>query len=141
MAILKYFPKKYSIIDRRNSEGGYYEAECEECGTIFYPKKSNAKYCGHGCMVMAYRKRKENTTSTKKVVKTPKVATKKGITKVCDVIGAKSVPDVLYQNGANISGKMGIIRDKCKELEQDNSFEYDKFQIIRVSACKYSIYK
>jgi hypothetical protein len=62
MGILKYIPKKKNIIDRRSDDGGYYEAECDVCGTIYYPKRSNGKYCSHSCSIRAYRERVQKGT-------------------------------------------------------------------------------
>lgn len=67
MGIQKYIPKKKNIIDRRTPDGGYYEAVCDDCGTVFYPKRSNARYCSHSCTVAAMRKRNlENPPEKKK---------------------------------------------------------------------------
>ncbi len=58
MAILETIPKKSPITDYRNDEGGYHVASCEICGTIYYPKRYDSKYCSHNCIVAAQRKRK-----------------------------------------------------------------------------------
>jgi len=55
MAILKYIPAKTKIIDKRNPDGGYYEATCEVCGTTFYPARASAKYCTSKCRLNHYR--------------------------------------------------------------------------------------
>lgn len=55
MPILKYVPPTKKILDHRNPEGGYYEAECEICGTKFYPKRSTGKYCNPNCRLIAHR--------------------------------------------------------------------------------------
>jgi hypothetical protein len=57
MAILRYIPIKKQVIDKRTEEGGFYEAECDECHNPFYPKRSNARYCSRSCLVMSYRKK------------------------------------------------------------------------------------
>jgi hypothetical protein len=57
MAILRYIPIKKQVIDKRSEEGGFYEAECDECHNPFYPKRSNARYCSRSCLVMSYRKK------------------------------------------------------------------------------------
>lgn len=71
MAIIKYVPKKTTVRDRRNDQGGYYEATCEECGSLFYPAKM-AKYCSQLCTQRAYNKRKRaglvNTRQPKAVL-------------------------------------------------------------------------
>lgn len=70
MGILRYIPKVKEVIDNRSSEGGFYEAECDECNNPFYPKRSNAKYCSRSCLVMAYRKlRLSGTPKKNKTVK------------------------------------------------------------------------
>jgi hypothetical protein len=55
MPILKYVPPTKKILDHRNPEGGYYEAECEICGTKFYPKRSTGKFCNPNCRLIAHR--------------------------------------------------------------------------------------
>lgn len=55
MAILSYVPKKKNITDYRSEDGGYYEVECENCGTVFYPKRSDAKHCSKNCTMITYR--------------------------------------------------------------------------------------
>ena len=72
MGVLRYIPKVKEVIDNRSPDGGYYEAECNECGNIFYPKRSNAKYCSRSCLVMHYRKEQKKTlpkNSEKKIIK------------------------------------------------------------------------
>ncbi len=72
MGVLRYIPKVKEVIDNRSPDGGFYEAECDECSNIFYPKRSNAKYCSRSCLVMHYRKEQKNTlpkNSEKKIVK------------------------------------------------------------------------
>ena len=60
MAIISEVPKITPIIDRRNSQGGYYIAECDICGRTYYPARKSSKYCSSQCAMKAYRKRKEN---------------------------------------------------------------------------------
>lgn len=77
MAILKYVPPTKRIIDNRKPEGGYYEAECEVCGTTFYPERSNAKYCTPNCGLIAHRIAVANGTAEKRPTsKVKKKATK-----------------------------------------------------------------
>ena len=49
MAILKRFVPEPEVKDWRGSDGVHYEAKCEQCGRIFYPKRSTAKYCSRRC--------------------------------------------------------------------------------------------
>ncbi len=66
MAILKYFPPLLEVRDNRSQTKGYYEAECEVCGTKFFPKRSNAKYCTPKCAVHNHRKAIANGTAVKR---------------------------------------------------------------------------
>lgn len=50
MAVLKrYVPEPNDIKDYRDRSGVFYEAKCEQCGRIFYPKRGTAKYCSKQC--------------------------------------------------------------------------------------------
>lgn len=51
MAILKKFVPEPKIKDYRYSEGVYYEAKCDQCGRIYYPKRSTSKFCSKICTV------------------------------------------------------------------------------------------
>jgi hypothetical protein len=39
------------IKDYRDKEGVYYEAKCDHCGRIYYPKRSTSKYCSKTCTI------------------------------------------------------------------------------------------
>jgi hypothetical protein len=65
MAILKYFPRKIKIKDNRNPDGGYFEAQCDVCGTTYYPKRNSSKYCSNVCAQRAHRKRTEEEVKQK----------------------------------------------------------------------------
>ena len=72
MAIIKHFPKKVEILDKRNPDGGYYEAVCDVCERTYYPSSSKSKYCSSSCTQRGYRARKlegKVKTRTKKAVK------------------------------------------------------------------------
>ena len=50
MAVLKrHVPEPIFIKDYREQGGVFYEAKCEQCGRIFYPKRGTAKYCSKQC--------------------------------------------------------------------------------------------
>lgn len=66
MAILKYNPPPTEIRDNRNQGKGYYDAKCEVCGTLFYPKRSNAKYCTTKCALIHHRIAVANGTAGKR---------------------------------------------------------------------------
>ena len=55
MPIISYVPPKKNIHDNRTPNGGYYTAKCDNCGTEFYPKRSNAKYCTPNCALISHR--------------------------------------------------------------------------------------
>lgn len=66
MAIKKFIPGPKKIIDHRGNPHGFYEAVCDVCGTVYYPKRSNSKYCNSKCAVVAHRTAIANGTKTKK---------------------------------------------------------------------------
>lgn len=68
MAIIRYIPIKKQVIDKRSEEGGFYEAECDQCHNVFYPKRSNARYCSRSCLVMSYRKKNVGKVYQKKSI-------------------------------------------------------------------------
>ena len=57
MPVISYIPPKKEIKDHRSNDGNFYLAKCDLCGTEFYPKRNNAKYCSTSCMKLAYRTR------------------------------------------------------------------------------------
>lgn len=52
MPILKRFvPEPKDIKDYRDTPGVHFEAKCDQCGRIFYPKRGTAKYCSKTCSI------------------------------------------------------------------------------------------
>jgi hypothetical protein len=49
MAILKKIVPEPIVKDYRDANGSYYEAKCEQCGRIYYPKRNTSKYCSKQC--------------------------------------------------------------------------------------------
>jgi hypothetical protein len=49
MAIITKIVPEPIIKDYRNDGGSYYEAKCDQCGRIYYPKRSTSKYCSKSC--------------------------------------------------------------------------------------------
>lgn len=143
MGILKYIPKKKEIIDNRSSEGGFYEAECDECKNTFYPKRSNAKYCSRSCLVMAYRKKKTSETPKRQKV-TPKPS------KPTSVESTKMVHETTGSNMASyLKNKYSLDTDKKpiyllnQELQSMNigsKKEYGSIFINRRSAYKFQLF-
>lgn len=137
MAILKYIPPTKKIIDHRSESGGYYEAKCENCGTIFYPERSNAKYCSPNCGLIQHRKEKaEILAAGGKVESKPKPkATVKEHT--AEFRGAKQVYEYLKEN-YNTRGDREYILSMLKDTEVGGSFEYQDVVFTRVSTGKWT---
>lgn len=137
MAILKYVPPVKKIIDNRKPEGGYYEAECEICGTIFYPERSNAKYCTPNCGLIAHRKAKADILASG-----GKIETKNKDKEIKTLInaefrGAKQVYQYLKEN-FNTHGQRNDIMDMLKITEVGSSFEYENVIFRRISPGKWT---
>lgn len=50
MPILKRIvPEPIDIKDYRDDKGIHYEAKCDQCGRIYYPKRSTSKFCSKVC--------------------------------------------------------------------------------------------
>ena len=135
MAIVKYIPKKKEVIDRRNPDGGYYEAECEECGNIFYPKRSSAKYCSRSCTVMAYRRAIKSKLAEPRASKTSEMA------KLDECNGAKNVSSVLKELNYNINGKMGLIKNAMTNLNVSEKLNFGDITVVKLSDRKFVFYK
>ena len=135
MAIVRYIPKKKEVIDRRNADGGYYEAECEECGNLFYPKRSSAKYCSRSCTVMAYRR------ATKSKLAEPRASKTSEMAKLDECNGAKNVSIVLKELKCNVSGKMGVIKESMTNLGISQKMTFDHITVVKLSDRKFAFYK
>jgi hypothetical protein len=59
MPIIEVIPPK-AVKDCRSPDGGYCVAKCDVCGTMFWPKRTTAKYCKRMCAVKAYKQRQMN---------------------------------------------------------------------------------
>lgn len=130
MPILRYIPPKKTIVDRRTSEGGYYQAECDHCGSIFYPKRCTAKFCSRSCTVMAYRL----TKSAKKAIKEAKKGT---FTKIGDCYGYDEVLKLLNSNGYSLHLKMTTTKETIKNMDIGDQVYFDAIIIEKVSDRKY----
>ena len=133
--MLRYIPRKKEVIDRRSTEGGYYEAQCEECGNTFYPKRSSAKYCSRSCTVMAYRRAIKNKIAEPRASKMPKMA------KINECNGAKNVPHVLKELNCNVTGKMGTIRHEASDMDINQKMTFDHITVVRLSERKFGFYE
>lgn len=130
MAILRYIPPKKTIVDRRTSEGGYYQAECDHCSSIYYPKRCTAKYCSRSCTVMAYRMAK----SVKKAIKEAKKGT---FTKIGDCYGYDEVIKLLASNGYSLHLRMGDTKHTIKLMDVGDRVYFDAIVIEKLSDRKY----
>lgn len=134
MAILRYVPPTKKIVDNRKPEGGYYEAECEVCGTKYYPERSNAKYCTPNCGLIAHRIAVANGTAEKRSANKP---TPKQSNSDVILTGRKSVINWFYQNDMRAHG-LGVIL-KGLEIGEGTTWEY--VRIGRVSMSRYRLKK
>jgi hypothetical protein len=130
MGVLRYIPRKKEIIDRRSSEGGYYESECDHCGSIYYPKRSSAKFCSRSCTVMAYRM----TKNEKKAIRDAKKGT---FTKIGDCYGYDEVLKLLSSNGYSLHLRMGDTKQTIKYMDIGDRVYFDAIVIEKLSDRKY----
>lgn len=137
MPILNYTPPKKQIVDNRNSEGGYYTAECDVCNTMFYPKRSNAKYCTPNCAVVAHRKEMAAGGIVKK--KEKKVVKVKSSINANPTIckGLWKVIQLLKDKGIATRG----IATRCKGMPNDSYVLWNGYEITRISSITYQVIK
>lgn len=136
MAIKKFIPGPKKIIDHRGNPHGFYEAVCDVCGTEYYPKRSNSKYCNSKCAVVAHRTAIANGTKTKKKVTPPEPVSKPKKSK--EFRGATAVYKYLKEI-YDTRGEKTYILNELKELSVDDVFVYGTLYIKRVSPQKYEI--
>lgn len=165
MAILKYFPPQIEIRDNRAMDKGYYEAACENCGTLFYPKRSNAKYCTSKCSLIYHRKNKvailvaggtiKSSKSTREIIneikeklKAARETPEKTIDKIIVSGGAEKVSDYFKKFG--LKGYVFHLL-RCQEINNivvpcwehdaeanpDKFKPLDKYRVMRISENKY----
>lgn len=135
MAILNYVPPKKKIIDHRSPEGGYYNAKCEVCGTEFYPKRSNAKYCSPNCSVVAHRILFASGGAVKKP-KSPTITHKSKSSNTDKlIVGKAKVISFLGDNGCKTHG----LRTLLTNAEIGDFINWEGYEIAKVSQVKYAI--
>ncbi len=133
MAILKYVPPTKKIIDNRNPEGGYYEAKCEICNTLFYPQRSNAKYCTPNCGLIAHRQAVANGTAQRKIVKKPIYL--ENITDLYTVVGYSNVINWFSTRKIKTHGLL----TRLKDLEIKKTIIWNNHKITQMTRSKYEI--
>jgi hypothetical protein len=137
MAILEYIPPLKKIIDKRNPTGDYYKAECDVCGTEFYPKRRSAKYCTPNCKVIQHR----IDVANGKVTKTNKVESKILVSNSnIKLKGIKSAYNYI-KSKYNIHGDRDYILNGLKNTEIGSEFEYGELKIYKNSVTIYSAKK
>lgn len=131
MAIKSYVPPKLKMIDHRNPEGGYYTANCDICGTEYYPKRSNSKYCSGKCAVVSHRVANAANTVVKKYESKPKKEKTSG-----EVV--KSLNNVVWwfdQRGMAVRG----LQTKLKGLAIGDMTAWNGIDIVRETMSKYRV--
>lgn len=137
MGVLRYIPKVKEVIDNRSPDGGFYEAECDECSNIFYPKRSNAKYCSRSCLVMHYRKEQKNTlskNSEKKIIKLGNKIFEGGGQDMARFLKEK------YFTATDFK-PIYIIKKELFALKYNEKVQYNELTVIRRSERLYGLFK
>ena len=144
MAILNYIPKKTTVLDKRDADGGYYEAVCDNCGRTFYPKSSKAKFCCTDCRNKDYVKRHPAQNKQKIIVPVPKkvIQDVKPTVKSNSVIFTEQLEvfDYLKQHETNeIKGKTGYYLKLLGLLNTKGTIECGKHTVTMTNNGKYEI--
>ena len=143
MALKRHIPKKVEIIDRRSKDGGYYIAECDECGIEFYPVSSRAMYCSNRCALRAYRKRNKEEIIIKR---TPKKQQRElGVWKHVGDYSKKGLSKYFVQFRSG-----GLVKELIDEAFYGNNgigeeYEFEikgiSYKVERLSPNKYDLYE
>lgn len=145
MAILKFVPSPKKIRDNRSNDNGYYEATCNSCGTLFFPKRSNAKYCTPKCAVDAHR---TAVASGEKKIVIPKkeiaIPVEEVKTPVIVDVQKKHIATVSSRNEAiSVIAKMNKksrgLQTKLEALAEGKSVIWEGIEITRTSRMKYDL--
>ena len=144
MPILKYHPPIKKLLDKRKADGGYYEAECENCGTKFYPERSNAKYCSPNCGLVQHRMAVANGTAmkrggeiSKRNEQVEKQLKRNGAT---TLVGKTNVYNSLIEAGhSSFKGKKGKFLEWLSAMPTDEyPYDYEDIEIARLSPSKWT---
>jgi len=142
MAITKFIPEKKKIRDNRNPEGGFYEAVCDSCGTVFYPKRANAKYCNSKCAQNSFRAKIAAGEIPKKLKPKPgQIKETVKSDKTFFLIGAGAVYRHLKSNVGSTYGQREMILDSLNTLENGETFHWLGTDILKVSERKFKLSK
>lgn len=135
MAILKFVPSPKKIRDNRSNENGYYEATCNVCGTVFFPKRSNAKYCTSKCAQDNHRMELVSVKKTKKDIVIPEVKTAIPKGSEVELTGKARVVFHLKKEGVKVHGLLTAL----KSTEVGQSTTWMGYKITRISSVKYGV--
>lgn len=134
MAILKFVPSPKKIRDNRSNENGYYEAACNVCGTLFFPKRSNAKYCTSKCAQNNHRMALVGVKKPKKDIVVPDA---KIVAPNVVLTGKGAVVGYLQKEGIKVHGLLTAL----KSTEVGKSTTWKGYNISRISSVKYGVGK
>jgi hypothetical protein len=142
MAVISYVPPKKEIIDRRSPEGNYYVAKCDLCGTDFYPKRKNAKFCSVSCMKLSFRNKqdemKRSGNAPKKKVVPGKVAQMEpSMTKITGVNNLYS-----YVKGkiSGMHGRKDEFMSSVRNLDIGKIYKIENAVIKRLSSGSWGVH-
>lgn len=127
MAIKSYVPPKLKLIDYRSPEGGFYTANCDVCGTEYYPKRSNSKYCSPKCGVVSHRMANAGKVAESKVDDIKNKGTV--YTGIANVVYFYSLVGLPFYG----------LKAKLKQLNIGDSIMWEEFKITKLSTSKYRI--
>ena len=131
MAIKSYVPPKLKLIDYRSPEGGFYTANCDVCGTEYYPKRSNSKYCSPKCGVVSHRMANAGKVAESKVDDTKNEFLHGEVWTGIDSV-------VLYYRAAGIP--FYGLKAKLKQLNIGDSIMWHESKITKLSPAKYKVF-
>ncbi len=139
MAINKFIPGVTKITDHRGNPTGYYEAVCDVCGTPYYPRRSNSKYCNSKCAVVAHRKAVAEGKVVKELLSNAKKEKEVSKKPVKSIRGNIAVY-LFLKNKYHTRGYKWHILQSVHDLKIGESFKYSSSTIKRISAAKYEVF-
>ena len=128
MPIESYVPPKQEIIDHRNPNGGFYNAICDVCGTRYYPRRANARYCTPHCAQTAWHKRERAGTN-------PKRKTKKQNSETNVFLGRGAVVNFFRDKSLKTHGLLVKLKGDSDSLY----VTWENHNIEKISATRYVI--
>lgn len=131
MSIKRYVPKINDFVDHRNSEGGYYIADCDECGTEYYPLYRNSEYCSDNCDELSLQRKDNDSGLTNEE--------QYKISIHCHELGQitnrSGVIDLLKNKEIRVQGLM----ERLKKLRIKEMTEWETAFITKISSRRYKV--